>query len=136
MTSTRYIGFDSISSLSAEVKNPNKTLPRGIVSTLAIVTTLYVGVSLTITGMVPYLNLDKGAPLAKAFEQVGLPKVSVAISFGTKDHTFVTSCSVCNNDHCNADIRTYWTTKDLLSDGKRWTSSSYIYKVKQEWCAT
>jgi APA family basic amino acid/polyamine antiporter len=46
-----YIGFDSVSTLAGEVRRPDRDLPIGIVGTLLIVSTLYVGVSLVITGL-------------------------------------------------------------------------------------
>src|SRR5699024_730014 len=43
-----YIGFDSIAANSAEAINPQKTMPRGILGSLAIAVTLFVGVSLVL----------------------------------------------------------------------------------------
>jgi APA family basic amino acid/polyamine antiporter len=40
-----YIGFDSVSTLAAEVKNPKRDMPLGIVGTLVITTVMYIGVS-------------------------------------------------------------------------------------------
>lgn len=49
-----YIGFDAVCSLAEELKNPQRDLPLGIITSLAVVTLLYVIVSCVITGMVPY----------------------------------------------------------------------------------
>jgi len=64
-----YIGFDSVSTLAGEVARPERDLPIGIVGTLGIATTLYVGVSLAFTGMVNYADIASlgNAPLAQAF---------------------------------------------------------------------
>lgn len=51
-----YIGFDSIAANSAEAINPQKTMPRGILGSLAIAVALFVGVSLVLVGMMPYQN--------------------------------------------------------------------------------
>jgi amino acid transporter len=45
-----YIGFDCVCTLAEELEHPQRDLPRGIVWTLVIVTTLYVLVSLVLTG--------------------------------------------------------------------------------------
>ena len=66
-----YIGFDAVSTAAEEVKDPARDLPIGIISSLVICTVLYVAVSATITGMVPYSEIDAGAPLAEAFGSVG-----------------------------------------------------------------
>ena len=41
-----YLGFDCVSSSAAEVKNPKRNMPLGIIGTLGIVTLLYMGVLL------------------------------------------------------------------------------------------
>lgn len=51
-----YIGFDAVSTAAEEVKNPEKTLPRGIILSLIICTVLYIVVSGILTGMVPDLQ--------------------------------------------------------------------------------
>lgn len=66
-----YIGFDAVSTAAEEVKNPQRDLPIGIIASLVICTLLYVAVSAVITGMVPYQQIDVGAPLAAAFGSVG-----------------------------------------------------------------
>lgn len=66
-----YIGFDAVSTAAEEVKDPQRDLPIGIIASLAICTILYVAVSAVITGMVPYPQIDQGAPLAAAFGSVG-----------------------------------------------------------------
>ena len=79
-----FIGFDVVATSAEEVKNPQKTLPRGIFAGLAIVTVLYLGVSLVLTGMVPYTVLadDPDASLATAFVAVGAGWAAQIISVG------------------------------------------------------
>eukprot|EP01114_Cavostelium_apophysatum_P013213 TRINITY_DN3144_c0_g2_i1.p1 TRINITY_DN3144_c0_g2~~TRINITY_DN3144_c0_g2_i1.p1 ORF type:complete len:580 (+),score=112.20 TRINITY_DN3144_c0_g2_i1:194-1933(+) len=78
-----YIGFDAVSTLAGEVKNPTRDLPIGIVGTLSIVTGLYVVVSLVLTGMQNYSEIDVNAPLAVAFQAVHWKWASIIISFGS-----------------------------------------------------
>jgi APA family basic amino acid/polyamine antiporter len=66
-----YIGFDAVSTAAEEVKNPQRDLPIGIIASLSVCTVLYVAVAAVITGMVPFAQIDAGAPLAAAFGSVG-----------------------------------------------------------------
>jgi APA family basic amino acid/polyamine antiporter len=67
-----YIGFDSVSTHAEEARRPHRDVPIGIISSLLICTVLYIAVVAVLTGMVPYNQLDIGAPVAEAFNQVGL----------------------------------------------------------------
>lgn len=77
-----YLGFDSIANLSEEVKNPERDLPIGIIGSLLICTSLYCGVCLVITGMVPYYDIDLDAPLAAAFTSKGASWAVILITIG------------------------------------------------------
>ncbi|MBS9335717.1 APC family permease [Fructobacillus papyrifericola] len=62
-----YIGFDSIAANSAEAKDPQKTMPRGIIGSLIIATALFVTVSLVLVGMFHYSKYaNNAAPAAWA----------------------------------------------------------------------
>ncbi len=52
-----FIGFDIVATTAEETKDPKKSIPRGIIGSLAIVTVLYVAVALVLTGMVNYTEL-------------------------------------------------------------------------------
>ena len=52
-----FIGFDIVATAAEETKNPQRDLPRGILASLAIVTVLYVAVSVVLSGMVHYTQL-------------------------------------------------------------------------------
>ncbi len=67
-----YIGFDAVSTQAGEAVNPKKDVPFAIIASLVICTILYILVSLVLTGMVRYDQLDKTAPVASAFSGVGL----------------------------------------------------------------
>lgn len=77
-----YLGFDAVSSAAEEVKNPQRNMPIGIIGTLLVCTILYVAVSLVLTGMVPYTDLNVGNPVAYAMELVHLDWVFGIISLG------------------------------------------------------
>ncbi|TSD67821.1 amino acid permease [Inquilinus sp. KBS0705] len=75
-----YIGFDAISTTAEECQNPQKDLPRGMIYSLLICTVLYILISLVLTGMVNYKDLQVGDPLAFVFAKVGLKNISYVIS--------------------------------------------------------
>jgi len=77
-----YIGFDSVSTHAEEARNPNRDVPFGIIASLVICTILYIAVSIVLTGMVPYNQIDVDAPVAEAFERVGLRWGQFIISLG------------------------------------------------------
>ena len=75
-----YIGFDAVSTQSGEAINPKKDVPFAIIASLIICTVLYILVSLVLTGMVKYNELDMKAPVASAFEGVGLKWATILIT--------------------------------------------------------
>lgn len=77
-----YLGFDAVSNASEEVKNPQKNMPVGIISALAVCTVLYIAVSLVLTGMMPYAKLNVGDPVSFALKFVGQDAVAGIISVG------------------------------------------------------
>jgi APA family basic amino acid/polyamine antiporter len=75
-----FIGFDAVSTQSQEAIHPTRDIPFAIIASLAICTGLYILVSLVLTGMVRYTDIDLGAPVAAAFGGVGLTWASVLIT--------------------------------------------------------
>lgn len=68
-----YIGFDAVSVLAEESKNPQRDLPRGMILSLVICTVIYILLSLVLTGAVNYNKFDGiGDPLAFIFEPQNL----------------------------------------------------------------
>ena len=68
-----YIGFDAVSMLAEESKNPKRDLPRGMILSLVICTVIYILLSLVLTGAVHYKNFDGvGDPLSFIFEKQNL----------------------------------------------------------------
>jgi basic amino acid/polyamine antiporter, APA family len=66
-----YIGFDAVTTAAQEAKTPERDVPIGVVGSLLICTVLYVLVSLVLTGVVNYKELNVPAPVAFAVEQAG-----------------------------------------------------------------
>jgi amino acid transporter len=67
-----YIGFDAVSTLAEEAKNPQKDLPRGMLYSLVICTVTYIILALVLTGMVSYTQLGVTDPLAEIFAIKGV----------------------------------------------------------------
>ena len=79
-----YIGFDAVSVLAEESKNPQRDLPRGMIYSLVICTIIYILLTLVLTGAVNYRNFNGiGDPLAFIFEpqnlNIGWMQLLVAI---------------------------------------------------------
>ncbi|WP_125982228.1 APC family permease [Loigolactobacillus iwatensis] len=77
-----YLGFDAVSSSAAEVKNPQRNMPIGIIGTLIVATILYILVSAVLTGMVSYKDLNVANPVTYALQKVGQNWVAGIISIG------------------------------------------------------
>jgi len=68
-----YIGFDAVSVMAEESKDPQRDLPRGMIYSLVICTIVYILLTLVLTGAVNYRNFDGvGDPLAFIFEEQNL----------------------------------------------------------------
>ncbi|CEG49422.1 amino acid permease [Plasmopara halstedii] len=78
-----YLGFDMVACLAEEVHEPQRTLPKGIIGSLVISMTIYVGVSLIVTGMAPIDILGKDVPLINAFSFHNAPWAGQIVSFGS-----------------------------------------------------
>jgi APA family basic amino acid/polyamine antiporter len=63
-----YIGFDGVSTVAQEAKNPQRGIPVGMLGSLAICTVLYILMSSVLTGLVPFKQLNDAAPVAVALE--------------------------------------------------------------------
>ena len=68
-----YIGFDAVSTSAQEAKNPARDMPRGILGSLAICTVIFIALSLVLTGIAKYTELNNAAPVVNALQAVGAP---------------------------------------------------------------
>jgi len=58
-----YIGFDGVSTLAEDARNPQRTLPWSLFASLLICTAIYVSVSIVVTGLADYHSLAVSDPL-------------------------------------------------------------------------
>ena len=77
-----YIGFDAVSTASQEAKNPGRTVPLGILGSLAICTIIYIAVGLVMTGLVAYQKLNVPSPIALAVQSTGVKWLPPIINIG------------------------------------------------------
>ncbi|MEO8654379.1 MAG: amino acid permease [Ramlibacter sp.] len=85
-----FIGFDAVSTAAQEAKNPQRDMPIGILASLGVCTILYVAVSLVLTGLVPYRQLNVSSPVISVFESIpqlgwlrGIVTVGAALGMGS-----------------------------------------------------
>ncbi len=66
-----YLGFEGIARLAGETKNPEKTIPKAILLSIAITTVFYILVGIAAISVVPFQELAAAeAPLALVAERV------------------------------------------------------------------
>ena len=81
-----YIGFDAVSTVAEEVRDPKRDLPIGIIGSLIICTIVYIVVAIVFTGIIPYsvlvnkLATEQAEPLTMALQYADI---------GRWEHVFV-----------------------------------------------
>jgi basic amino acid/polyamine antiporter, APA family len=66
-----YIGFDTVSTMGQEARNPQRTVPLSLLLGLGICAVLYLAVSFVVTGLVGYHDLDVPDPMYLALDRAG-----------------------------------------------------------------
>lgn len=77
-----FVGFDIIATTGEEAKNPRKSIPIAIASSLFIVFLSYTGVSAIQTLIWPYFDQNTDAPLPYVFDRIGYRIAKWIVSFG------------------------------------------------------
>ncbi len=76
-----YIGFDAVSTVAEETKNPQRDMPIGIIGSLLICTLIYILVTISLMGMIPYTQLSShiNEPLVAGLTYNNAPKFWIAL---------------------------------------------------------
>ena len=75
-----YIGFDAVSTVAEEVRNPKRDMPVGIIGSLIVCTVIYIVVAAVFTGIIPYkalvqtLATQQAEPLTLALQYANIQK--------------------------------------------------------------
>ncbi|CAI8605162.1 unnamed protein product [Vicia faba] len=77
-----YIGYDAVSTMAEEVKEPVKDIPIGVSGSVIIVTVLYCLMAASMCMLLPYDMIDPEAPFSAAFKSDGWGWVSRVIGVG------------------------------------------------------
>ncbi len=77
-----YLGFDAISTVAEETKNPRKNIPWGLILSLILSVVFFILVSFTLTAIVPYQELNVPDALAFALYKVNEPFAANVIALG------------------------------------------------------
>ena len=77
-----FVGVDSVANAAEECRDPNRDLPAGMVGGISVATVLYLLMSLTLVGMLPYATIDPDAPFAVAFSQRGIKWANGVVAAG------------------------------------------------------
>ncbi|KAK4382149.1 Cationic amino acid transporter 7, chloroplastic [Sesamum angolense] len=64
-----YIGYDAVSTMAEEVKDPVKNIPIGVSGSVILVTVLYCLMAASMSALLPYDMIDPEAPFSGAFRE-------------------------------------------------------------------
>ena len=77
-----YVGFDAVSTAVEEARDPQRSVPIGILGSLVFCTVIYIIVSGLLTGIVPYSDLNVSSPVAHALHLLGIDWASTLVATG------------------------------------------------------
>ncbi|KPP62132.1 putative cationic amino acid transporter [Scleropages formosus] len=77
-----FIGFDIIATTGEETKSPDTSIPYAITASLVTCLTSYVSVSVILTLLVPYNDIDGDAPLMEMFAVHGFQAAKFVVAVG------------------------------------------------------
>ncbi|KAI3910626.1 hypothetical protein MKW92_032920 [Papaver armeniacum] len=77
-----YVGFDAVSTMAEETKNPGRDIPIGLVASMVITTVAYCLLAITLCLMQPYYEVNVDAPYSVAFTAVGMDWAKYIVAAG------------------------------------------------------
>jgi amino acid transporter len=87
-----FIGFDCVATTGEEAKNPQKSIPIAIISSLTVVFLAYFGVSTILTTVIPYYEQNSDAPFPYMFDRIGWSWARYLVTVGA-------ICGLCARFH-------------------------------------
>ncbi|KAK3432671.1 hypothetical protein EUGRSUZ_D00192 [Eucalyptus grandis] len=77
-----YVGFDAVSTMAEETKNPARDIPIGLIGSMVMTSIAYCSMVITLCLMQPYYQIDTHAPFSVAFKAVGMDWAKYIVAFG------------------------------------------------------
>jgi APA family basic amino acid/polyamine antiporter len=77
-----YLGYDGVCCVASEAINPQTNVPKAVLITLAVVTVLYILAALSLTGMVPYIEISPSSGFPEAFHYRGFQWIAQITAAG------------------------------------------------------
>ncbi|KAF5472565.1 hypothetical protein F2P56_009276 [Juglans regia] len=77
-----YVGFDAVSTMAEETKNPARDIPIGLLGSMVVTTLVYCLLAVTLCLLQPYADVDADAPYSVAFQAVGLGWAKYIVAAG------------------------------------------------------
>ncbi|KAK7273798.1 hypothetical protein RIF29_14861 [Crotalaria pallida] len=77
-----YVGFDAVSTMAEETKNPGRDIPIGLVGSMILITFIYCMMAVTLCLMQNFTQVDDKAAFSIAFEAVGMRWAKYIVSLG------------------------------------------------------
>ena len=77
-----YVGFDAVSTMAEETKNPGRDIPIGLIGSMMITTLIYCLLAVTLCLMQKYTQVDENAAFSVAFEAVGMSWAKYIVALG------------------------------------------------------
>ncbi|KAK9688655.1 hypothetical protein RND81_09G001400 [Saponaria officinalis] len=75
-----YTGFDMVATMAEETKSPSRDIPIGLVGSMSMITVIYCLMSLTLTMMQKYTDIDVNAPYTVVFDKIGMKWAKYLVS--------------------------------------------------------
>lgn len=75
-----YTGFDMVATMAEETKKPSRDIPLGLIGSMSLITVIYCLMSLALTGMVKYTEIDRNAAYSVAFASIGMKWAKYVVS--------------------------------------------------------
>eukprot|EP00249_Psilotum_nudum_P021307 c28061_g3_i1 orf=413-2248(+) len=77
-----YVGFDAVSTMAEETRDPGKDIPIGLIGSMSITTLVYCIMAFTLSLMQKYTDIDKNAPFSVAFKKLGWTWAQYIVALG------------------------------------------------------